>query len=516
MSIIRHVAAVGSATLVSRLLGFVRDIAIAGLFGAGARADAFFVSFQIANLARRLLAEGALNAAFVPLYLKIRTAQGQEAADVFAGRVVGTITVTLLGLAFLLAVAMPVLILFLAPGFAANDPRMGMAIEFGRLSLPYLVFAGPAALIAGVLNANQRFAAVAWVAALFNIVVLFALAIVFVARLDDSGLSGRILAASIALAGFFQLLLVVAILWRGPYRIARPVISFGPQTRDFMRLAIPGLIANGIPQFTMIAGVMAASALPSAISWLYYAQRLIELPLGIIGIAIGTVLLPALSHALNSDQPDDVAAAESRGLELALGLALPAAIALALLAEPIVRTLFERGAFSAADSAATAAALAVFALGLPGHVLAKTWAPLFFARGDTRTPMLAGLFGLAIASLGSFALMPMIGHVGVATAIAASGWASAGLLAILIHRKMGLAFERDTPRRIALILLASLVMGVGVNFLNGLLQSWFTPAADTLPKLAALGCIVGAGIGIYGAALMAFGVVRWSELPSRS
>lgn len=512
MSMIRPVATVGAATLVSRLLGFVRDIAIAGLFGAGARADAFFVSFQIANLARRMLAEGALNAAFVPLYLRIKKTEGEHAAEIFSGRLFGTLTLMLLGAALLLAFAMPVLIMLLAPGFNVGDPRSHLAIEWGRLMLPYLVFAGPAALIMAVLNANRRFAAAAWIAAIFNAVILIALAIVFVEGFGDTDVSGRILAWSVALAGACQLLLVAIVARQGSYRIARPALSFTPQTREFMRLAIPGLIANGIPQLTVIAGVMAASTSPSAISWLYYAQRLIELPLGIVGVAIGTVLIPALSHAVTTGERSDIVATESRGLELAIGLALPAAIALVLLSEPIVRTLFERGAFTSMDSTATASALAVFACGLPGHVLAKAWSPLFFARGDTRTPMLAGLLGLAVAGLGSFALMPMIGHIGVALAIALSGWVSAAMLAILIHRQIGFSFERPTRRRILLIALAGLVMGAAIHILVWLFQSWFTPDTHTLPKLVALACIIFCGIGVYGAVLLILGAARWSDI----
>jgi putative peptidoglycan lipid II flippase len=306
--------------------------------------------------------------------------------------------------------------------------------------------------------------------------------------------------------------LVILVARQSLHRTLRPAISFGPQTHDFVRLAIPGLIANGMPQLTVIAGVMAASTSPSAISWLYYAQRLVELPLGLVGIAVGTVLIPALSRGLNANDRSEVAAAESRGLELSLGLALPAAIALAVLAEPIVRTLFERGAFTSADSAATASALAIFAIGLPGHILVKTWSPLFFARGDTRTPMLAGLLGLAIASLGSFALMPVIGHVGVALAIAGASWVSAAMLAILIRRRIGFFLEPNTRRRLVLIVLAGIVMGAAVQALTWLLQSWFMPGTHALPKLMALGCIVAGGIGIYGLTLWTFGVARWSDL----
>jgi putative peptidoglycan lipid II flippase len=509
---IRLVAAIGGATLASRLLGFLRDIAVAGLFGAGARADAFFVALQIANLARRLLAEGALNAAFVPLYLRTRTADGEAEAGALAGRLAGTLTVVLVALAALLALAMPLVILLLAPGFAADAARGGRAAEWARLMLPYLVFAGPAALVMGLLNAERRFAAAAWIAALFNLVLLLALALVIVAGFGDSDLSGRILAGSVALAGLCQLALMIVALHRSAHRVPWPSVSFDRQFRDFIRLAIPGLIAGAVPQLMLMAGIIAASASPGAISWLYYAQRLIELPLGLVGVAIGTVLVPMLSHAHTTGQSEDVAAAQSQGLVLALGLSLPAAIALATLAEPIVRVLFERGAFTPQDTTATATVLAVLALGLPGHVLFKTWSSSFFARGDTRTPMLVSLFSLAIALFGSLALMPAIGHVGAALAIAAAGWAGAGLLTWLMWGRGGAALAPGTQRRLALIALAALVMGVAVRLAAAALQSWLTPQAHTLPKLAALAALIAGGLCVYGFALAALRVVRWRDV----
>lgn len=513
MSMIRGIATVGGATLASRLLGFMRDILLAGLFGAGARADAFFVSFQFANLARRMLAEGALNAAFVPLYLKIEAKDGEAAASAFAGRMLGTVTAMLAIAALALAVAMPVLILILAPGFEAGDPRATWAIAWARLMLPYLVLTGPTAILMAILNAGKRFAGAAWVAASFNLVILCALALIFLTQTGDSDTSARMLAVAVSLAGLSQFLLVALVLRRGRTSpLPRPALSFGPQTRAFARLAIPGLIANGIPQLTVIVGIMAASAAPGALSWLYYAQRLIELPLGIVGVALGTVLVPALSHAIHNGARSDVIAAETRGLELAIGLALPAAIALIVLSQPIVRTLFERGAFSPADTAATARALAIFAAGLPAQVMVKAWAPLFFARGDTQTPMRAGVIGLIAAAIGSFALMPVAGHAGVAAAIAFSGWLGAATLAWFIQRRIGFSLTADHARRIARIVAAALIMGFAVIALQHACAPWLTSDAPLMARLAALAALVVAGIGIYCGALLAFGVVRRQDV----
>ncbi len=506
MSLARNVATVGGATLVSRVLGFARDMTIADLFGAGIRADAFFVAFQLANLIRRMLAEGALNAAVVPLYLRARDEGGEGAAGAFAGRLIGTFIVALAVLAIVLAVAMPALVLVLAPGFAIGGQRLSIAIELARLMLPYLVFAGPLAVLMGVLNANHRFAVAAFATAAFNATLLAALFIVFVLHGGNSALSGRIVAIGVAAAGVAQLLLVGFAVWAGPARVTPLSVSFGPEMRRFLALAIPGLIASGIPQITVIGGVMVASSSRSAVSWLYYANRLIELPLGIVGIAIGTVLVPAFTHAFRGGDTRAQTDVESRGLELSLGLALPAAIALALLAEPIVRVLFERGAFSATDTVATASALAAFALGLPGHVLVKTFAPVFYAREDTGTPMRAALIGFIIAIIGSVLLMQEFGHVGIALAIAVSGWASAGLLGVLIARRYGFSLDRAARRRLPRIALAALAMGLAVEGGHRWMAPWLGAAAPATLRIAALAALVALGLAVYVALLRLLGV----------
>jgi putative peptidoglycan lipid II flippase len=511
MSLARNVATVGGITFLSRILGFGRDVTIAAVFGAGLRADAFFVAFQLANLIRRLLAEGALNAAVVPLYLRARDKGGEAEAGAFAGRLIGTLAMGLTALALLLALAMPLVVTLLAPGFIFGGPRMTIAVELARLMLPYLVFAGPLAVLMGVLNANHRFAAASFVTVIFNGVMLAALGLVFLLHSGDSALSVRIVAAGVAVAGLAQLALVGISVWIGPEHATPLGLSFGAPMRRFLTLAIPGLVASGIPQITIIAAVMVASASPSAISWLYYAYRLIELPIGIVGIAIGTVLVPALTHAVRSGDPGELAAAESRGLEIALFLALPAAVALAVLATPVVRVLFERGAFTAADTTATAAALTALALGIPGHVLVKAFSPIFFAREDTATPMYAALAGFAVALLGSVLLLPSLGHVGVAIAAATSGWFAAGMLGVIIARRIGFSLDGNARHRLPRIALAALVMGGAIAGLQGALAPWLGGPSG-LARLLALGGLICAGLAVYTLLLHLLGVARLRDL----
>jgi putative peptidoglycan lipid II flippase len=361
-----------------------------------------------------------------------------------------------------------------------------------------------------VLNANYRFAVAALAAVVFNVTMLLALGLVLLLQTGDSEISGRIVAASIALAGLGQLALVGAGVWIGHQRVTPLGVSFAAPVRRFLALAVPGLVAGGIPQITMIAAVMVASASPSAVSWLYYANRLIELPVGVVGIAIGTVLVPAFSHALRSGDSVEVAAAESRGLEIALFLALPAAVGLAVLAEPIVSVLFERGAFTAADSAATAAALVALAFGLPGHVLVKAFSPIFFAREDTATPMLAALAGFAVALVASVLLLPSLGHVGVAIGTAFSGWFGA-VLAVIIARRIGFSLDAAARRRLPRIGLAALVMGVAITALHAALGPWLSHPSGLL-RLVVLGALIGCGFMVYAALLHFLGVAQLREL----
>jgi putative peptidoglycan lipid II flippase len=514
MSLARNIATVGTATLLSRVLGFARDVLIAAVFGTGMRADAFFVAFQLANLVRRVLAEGALNAAVVPLYLRERDNGGEAAAAAYAGRLIGTLAVGLFILAIVLALIMPLLIITLAPGFAFGGPRMDIATELARLMLPYLVVAGPLAVMMGVLNANHRFTAAAFVTAAFNSVMLVALALIFFWQSGDSPVSGRVLAVGVAAGGLAQIALVGGAIWLGPQRVTPLSATFGPQIRRFILLAVPALIAGGIPQITVIAGVMVASSSRSAVSWIYYANRLIELPLGIIGIAVGTVLVPAFAHAIRSADRRELVHVESRGLELALGLTLPAAIGLAVLAEPIVRTLFQHGAFTAQDTHATATALSAFALGLPGHVLVKTFSPVFFAREDTATPMRAAIFGFLIAITGSVILMPVLGHVGIALATAVSGWAAAAMLAVKIARHIGFSVDAEARRRLPLLGLAALAMGAAIYAARTMLAPWLADGASVGDRLMGLTAVIAAGLLVYLLLLQALRVSSAYQLLS--
>jgi putative peptidoglycan lipid II flippase len=496
---------VSSGTLASRLLGFVRDSLIAALLGTGPVADAFLVAFQLVNVVRRLLSEGGLNAALVPAWLRVRETDGAVAAAAFAGRVLGTVSVALIAATALIGLLMPFVIAVLAPGFAGRE-TLQLAVDDARLMLPYLAFAGPVTVMMALLNAQGRFALAAFSPLLFNIALIAVMAVLLGWR-HDAVDAALILAATIGLAGLLQLSILVL---RGG-GLATPLrISFDGEMRGFLGPAMSGMIASSAPQWLMVAGAIIASSSPSAVSWLYFANRLIELPLGLVGVAMGTVLIPQLTRALRGDDAAAVAHAESRGLELAVGLALPATLGLIVLSTPIVRMLFEHGAFTAGDTAATAQALVWLTLGLPAHVLVKALSPAFFAREDTMTPFTATLKAIVLAIAAALLLGHWFGAPGIAAGIVLGAWSNALTLVRRGAETFGFSIDAAARRRLPRILAAALAMGG----LLGLATAFALPpgtGAHGLVQAVILLVLIAGGIAIYGLFLGLFGVTGWRE-----
>ncbi|MFL6838517.1 MAG: murein biosynthesis integral membrane protein MurJ [Bradyrhizobium sp.] len=501
---IRSFLTVSSGTLASRVLGFARDSVIAALLGAGPVADAFLVAFQLVNVVRRLLAEGGLNAALVPAWLRVRESDGVLAAAAFAGRVLGTISAALIAASVLIGLLMPLVIAALAPGFAGRE-TLQLAVDNARLMLPYLAFAGPVTVMMALLNAQGRFALTAFSPLLFNIALIAVMAVLLAWR-QDVVHAAQIMAATIGIAGLLQL----SILFLRGGNIATPMrISFDRGMRGFLGRAGRGMIASSAPQWLMVAGAVIASASPSAVSWLYFANRLLELPLGIVGVAMGTVLVPEMTRALRRDDPTAIAHAESRGLELAVGLALPATLGLIVLAEPIVRILFEHGAFTASDSAATAHALMWLSLGLPAHVLVKALSPAFFAREDTFTPLIATLQAIVIAIGSAFLLDSLFGAAGIAAAIALGAWSNAFFLVWKGVATFGFSIDAAARRRLPRIFASGLGMGAALWLATKLMP--LAAGAHGLAQAMALVVLISGGMTVYGLFLSFFGVTGWRQ-----
>jgi putative peptidoglycan lipid II flippase len=506
MSLARDVTTVGAATLTSRLLGFLRDAGVAAILGAGPLSDAYFAALQIPNLFRRLLAEGALNSAFVPMSLRIKDEGGLAATQRFGEDVLGAMATWLCSLALFCAIFAPLIVDLLAPGFRDQGERFPLAVAFVRLSIPYVAVSGFVSVAAAALNAAGRVAAAAFGIAIFNGVLVAIVAALIVSGAMASFGTAAILSASMAVAGAAQFLCVGAAWLRLESRPRRLSLGLSPAARRFFAQAIPGVLAGGIPQLMLMAGAMVASSSQAAVSWLYYANRLYELPLGVISIAIASVLGPAIATGLRSRDGAAAARVQSRALEIALALSLPAAIAFAVLSRAIAGGLFERGAFGPRDTAMVAAALTAISAGLPGHSVEKVVGAVSFAHEDTRTPMLAALCALAAAVTGAIILFPRYGHVGIAAAIAASGWIGATLLTAILWRRGWLRIEVTSWQRLPRILLATSVMGAFIAGADVALTSWLGLSSSSLARLAALGLMVALGLGLYLGCLQALGV----------
>jgi putative peptidoglycan lipid II flippase len=490
---LKGVLTVGGWTMASRILGFARDMLIAARLGAGPVADAFFVALQLPNLFRRLFGEGAFNAAFIPAFAGTLATEGHAAAQELAERMAGLMALWLSLLTLIGWLLMPEVLSVLARGFMAEPGKFALAVELTRITFPYLFFICLTALVSGVLNGLDHFAAAAAAPVFFNLLAMAAL----LGLTPYVATPGHALAWGVLASGVVQLGLVTWAAARAGMALnllRRPHLT--PGVRQVLRKMVPGLFGAGVTQINLAINIAIAASLPSgAVSFLYYADRLAQLPLGVIGAAMGTALLPLLSRQVRGGLPLQAHRTTNRAIELSLLLTLPAAVGLGIAAGPIVAALFQRGAFGAEAAGATAAALGAYAAGLPAFVLVRVFAPGFFARGDTGTPVRIGVFTVALNLALNLLLIGPLGHVGVALATSLSAWANAALLATLLGRRGHLALDRRLRVRAPRLLLAAALMGLVLRGLEAVLF----PASGLL-RLAAVAALVGAGLLAYFAA----------------
>lgn len=496
--LVRGFLAVGSWTLLSRVTGFGRDILMARWLGSGAVTDAFFVALALPNMFRRFFAEGAFNTAFVPMFSKKlgdRDDAQRFARDAFNGLFFCVLLLT--GVAL---VAMPGLVFLMAAGFT-GDERFDLAVTYGRIMFPYILMISLAAMISGVLNANGRFTAAAAAPVLLNLLFLVAMVI---ARLQgwDIGLT---LAWATPLTGIAQLALVWWDAHRNGWTFTPRLPRLTPEMRRLVRVATPAILAGGVVQINLLVGRQVASQFEGAISWLNYSDRLYQLPLGIVGAAVAVVLLPELSRRLEAGDTVGGQAAYNRATEFGLFLTLPAAFAIAVIAEPMVSALFQRGAFTEFDTQQTAAALIVYALGLPAFVLQKILQPLYFAREDTRTPFRFAVNSMVVNAVVAVSLMPVIGFLAAALATSLAAWVMAGQL-WWGTRRMGAAVQFDARLKRALprLLICCVLMALALWGMRMMLVD-----VRRIPSLAIL---VFGGAAIYFALAWAIAGYRLSEL----
>lgn len=425
MNLLRALATVSSMTLLSRILGFVRDFVIARIFGAGMLTDAFFVAFRLPNLLRRLFAEGAFSQAFVPVLAEYRNRRGEAETKTLIDRVSSVLFLVLMAVSALGMAGAPLLIAVTAPGFAAEPGKFALTVELTRITFPYILFMSLVAVAAGVLNTWRRFALPAFTPVLLNLSFI-GMALFAAPYFEPPVLA---LAWAVFLGGMLQLALQIPALAR-----IGMLPRFDPAWRDegvrrVLKLMAPAILGVSVAQISLLINTVFASFLASgSVSWLYYADRLMEFPAGLLGAALGTILLPSLAKSHTSGNAQEFSALLDWGLRLTLLLTLPAALALAILAVPLLSTLFQYGAFSAQDVLRTREALVAYSVGLTGLILVKVLAPGFYARQDIRTPVKIAIFTLLLTQAMNLAFIGWLEHAGLALSIGLASCANAFLL----------------------------------------------------------------------------------------
>ena len=492
--------------MTSRVLGFVREALIAALLGAGPVADAFYAAFRFPNLFRRLFAEGAFNSAFVPLFASELETGGREAARKFAEEILSSLLLILLVLSGLAITFMPFLVgTVIAPGFADNPEQFDLTALLTQIMFPYLTAMSLVAMFSGILNSFRRYFLAALAPVLLNIVLIAVLSGSYLIAMDGPSL-GIAMAWGVSLSGVLQVLLLIYGIHREGFPVSLKMPRFSAPVRRLLVLAVPTAIAAGITQINLLVGQIIASAQEGAISILNYADRLMQLPLGIIAVSIGVVLLPELTRALAGADAAEARKLQDRSIEFGLGLMVPAAVGLYLIPEALISLVYERGAFTRETTLVTAQVLAIFALGLPAVVLTKIFQPSYYSRKDTQTPMwFAGVNALTNIVL-AITLFPRLGINGLAWAFSIASWVYVLLLGGTLywknHYRPGAAALRNT----LLILLASLCMGGVIVVLRNYLGASLLDA-PLLQRILLVLCVIAVSAVVYFALVIATGAV---------
>jgi len=500
MNLLRALATVSGMTLMSRILGFVRDFVVARAFGAGMATDAFFVAFRLPNLLRRMFAEGAFSQAFVPILAEYKNKRGEAETHRLVNHVASALGLAVLLVSILGAIASPLIIYATAPGFSADASKFELTVQLTRITFPYIFFMSLVALAGGVLNTWSRFAIPAFTPVLLNLSFI-AMALVAAPYFDPPVLA---LGWAVFIGGLAQLALQLRPLAKIGM-LPRFSLDFSdPGVRRILKLMAPAILGVSISQISLLINTVFASFLPSgSVSWLYYADRLMEFPAGMLGVALGTILLPSLSKMHADKNPVEFSALLDWGLRLTLMLTLPAALGLALLAVPLITTLFHHGAFGVADVYQTRTALIAYSIGLAGLILVKILAPAFYARQDIRTPVKFGLITLGVTQLMNLAFIGPLQHAGLALSIGLASCFNAAMLYRGLRQRGVYRPQPGWAIFIGKLLVAMAVLGVCVGFTAGADALWLH--AGSAERVIRLSLLFFGGIAVYFATLFALG-----------
>ena len=506
MNLVKATGTIGGLTMVSRIAGFLREMLMSRILGAGVYTDAFYVAFRLPNTFRRLFGEGAFSAGFVPLYSQRLQSGGEVEAKRFSEEVLAVFLPTLILFTLLFMVAMK-LFIWAITGWQGDQLAFGTFLT--RITFPYLLLISLVSLYSGILNSISRFTAAAFAPALLNLAMLVAL-ILF---RQGGAVTATALAAAVTVGGVLQLGLLIAACKRAgiTLKIRRPRIT--PGVRQFIRVVIPATLGAGVYQVSVFIDTFFLTRIGTgAVSWFNYADRLNQLPLGVIGAAIGTAILPQVSRHVDIGEDDKAAHVQGQAAELAMLLCLPAALALAVSALPLVSAIFEAGRFDARDAHYTAMTLSLISLGLPAYVLVKVLTPGFYARRDTATPVKTAIVVLVANVILNFALIPPFGIGGLAAAVALSSWLNCTILYVLLHRRGHFRVQRWLASRLARQFLAAGVMAIALFAIRHALAGWFD--GSFVERIAGVAAIVGGGMAVYFPLVWLLGGTDKEELKS--
>ena len=459
------VSIIGSLTLVSRILGYVRDLLIARFLGAGLISDAFFVSFKLPNLFRRLFAEGSLNSAFIPVVSGIQSKFGKKKSDEFFSTIFSLLLSFLFILLIICEIFMPMIIKLIAPGFNENPEKFLLSVDLARLTFPFVVFVCLTSLVGGYLNTLGKFAAMAVTPIILNLTMIFTL-IFFFSNENQIHLA-KYLSFSISLAGLLQIIWILIHLRNNDSSLnfKLPKIKFlkkpSPEIKKFFILLSPAIIGNGAYQLNLLIDMILASTLPDgSISFLYYADRVNQLPLGVLGIAISTALLPILSKQVKQNKKKEANQSISKAIKFGIFFAIPAFFGILFLSDEIIKLLFFRGEFDISDVSLTAKALVALSFGLPAFILIKILVVPFFANENTKTPIRISLFCMLINLILNLILIGKFLHVGLAIATSISAWVNVAILSYFLTFKEKYSFNTSILTLLIKVIISSISMGI--------------------------------------------------------